>query len=158
MDVDSPEMTDPPGGATEGPVAPVTGEPSPSPTGMPIAPTESPTDVSGRVTGAPTDAPKEPCESTNGTFGVVSGTPDTDVSVNYMYEMETAPGVTQMEIDTVILPALEKAIVDSVLQEAFPGECAGATSFGKRNLRVQRRLAVTGITMNPPDMVNGECE
>ncbi|KAL3939738.1 MAG: hypothetical protein SGARI_001262 [Bacillariaceae sp.] len=151
MDVDSPEMTETPGGSTE---APVTGAPSPSPTGMPIAPTEAPTDD---VSSAPSDAPKEPCESTNGTFGVVSGTPDTDVSINYMYEMETAPGVTQMTIDTVILPALEKAIVDSVLEEAFPNECAGV-STGKRNLRVQRRLAVTGITMNPPDMVNEECE
>ena len=155
-DVDSEGMVDPPGGSTE---APITGEPSPSPTGMPIAPTDAPTDdISGRITGAPSDAPKEPCESTNGTFGTVSGTPDTDVSVNYMYEMETAPGVTQLTIDTVILPALEKAIVDSVLQEAFPGECAGTTSIGKRNLRVQRRLAVTGITMNPPDMVNTECK
>ncbi|KAL3927795.1 MAG: hypothetical protein SGARI_005227 [Bacillariaceae sp.] len=132
--------------------------------------TDAPTDgdnLGGR-TDPPSDAPDgnsggEPCKSTSGgTFGTVSGTPSTDVPVSYMYEMETAPGVTQMTIDTVILPSLEKAIVDSVLQEAFPDECPSSdvsTEVGKRLLRsLRRRLAVTGITMNPPDMVNEECK
>jgi hypothetical protein len=176
IDVESPEMTAPTDPPTE---TPATGAPTASPTGTPVTPTDAPvtptdvpvtptdapvtptdapTFVSGRITSAPSDSPREPCESTDGIFGVVSGTPSTDVAINYMYEMETAPGVSQMTIDTVILPQLEKAIVDSVLEEVFPNECAGV-SVGKRRLRIQggRRLTVTGITMNPPDMVNEEC-
>lgn len=109
------------------------------------------------VTSAPSAAPLEPCISTDGTFGVVSGTPDTDVVVGYMYEMETAAGVTTETIDSVILPQLEKAIVDSVLEEVFPGGCIG-TDVGKRFLRLQRRLTVTGISMNPSDLINEECK
>jgi hypothetical protein len=163
IDVESPEMTAPTASPTGTPVtptdAPVTPTDAPvTPTDAPVTPTDAPTFVSGRITSAPSDSPREPCESTDGIFGVVSGTPSTDVAINYMYEMETAPGVSQMTIDTVILPQLEKAIVDSVLEEVFPNECAGV-SVGKRRLRIQggRRLTVTGITMNPPDMVNEEC-
>jgi hypothetical protein len=106
---------------------------------------------------SPSAAPLEPCISTDGTFGVVSGTAETDVTVSYMYEMETVPGVKKEMIDSVILPQLEKAIVDSVLQDIFPGGCVG-TGVGKRHLRLQRRLTVTGITMNPSDFINEECE
>lgn len=75
-----------------------------------------------------------------------------------MYEMETAEGVSKDTIDNVILPQLEKAIVDSVLEEVFQGGCIG-TEVGKRRLRFQRRqLAVTGITMNPSDLINEECK
>jgi hypothetical protein len=107
------------------------------------------------VTFSPSTAPLEPCISTDGTFGVVSGTLETDVAVRYMYEMETVFGVSKEKIDRVILPQLEKAIVDSVLDEIFPNGCVG-TGVGKRHLRLQRRLTVTGITMNPADLINDE--
>lgn len=163
MDVDSPVMvapTDPPVSAldtssptyvpTDAPtVATATGEPTPSPTGLPtLLPPTTPSPSSA--------VPLEPCISTDGTFGVVSGTTETDVTVSYMYELETVPGVTEDMIESSILPQLEKAIVDSVLEEVFPGGCIG-TEVGKRHLRVHRRLAVTGITMNPYDLINEEC-
>jgi hypothetical protein len=118
------------------------------------APTLAPSLV---VTFSPSATPIEPCISTDGTFGVVSGTVETDVPISYMYEMETVSGVTPETIDSVILPQLEKAIVDSVLEEVFPDGCVG-TEVGKRRLRLKRRLTVTGITMNPSDLINEECK
>lgn len=137
---------------------------TPVPTAVAIDPATS-TPTSGPATPsssfAPTSSsgsPLVPCISTDGTFGVVSETPETDVTVSYMYEMETAEGVSKDTIDNVILPQLEKAIVDSVLEEVFQGGCIG-TEVGKRRLRFQRRqLAVTGITMNPSDLINEECK
>lgn len=135
-------------------------------TSLPTAVTATSTPTSGLATPSSTFAPTAlssgtplvPCISTDGTFGVVSETPETDVTVSYMYEMETAAGASKDTIDNVILPQLEKAIVDSVLEEVFQGGCIG-TEVGKRRLRFKRRqLAVTGITMNPSDLINEECK
>ncbi|KAG7356650.1 hypothetical protein IV203_001336 [Nitzschia inconspicua] len=153
IDVQSPEMVPP----TDPPVSSLdTSSPTEAPTQDEETVTSMPTvPTIGEPSASPTGVPQVPCISTDGTFGVVSGTPDTDVMVSYMYEMETAAGVSKETIDSVILPQLEKSIVDSVLAEVFPGGCIG-TEVGKRYLRLQRRLVVTGITMNPSDLINEE--
>jgi hypothetical protein len=81
-----------------------------------------------------------------------------DVPIQYQYEMETISGTTLSEIDSDILPKLEKVIVDSVLSEVFPDICPNVAFGKRRSLRNQRNLAVTGITMNPADLVNEECK
>jgi hypothetical protein len=66
--------------------------------------------------------------------------------------MEAITGTSPSTINDDILPLVEKAIVDSILQEVFPDSC-GSTAIGKRKLRIQRHLEVTGVSMYPPDYV-----
>jgi hypothetical protein len=124
------------------PVAATTSSSAPS---SPQMPTPSPATAS--------------CVSTDGTFGIVDRDDLIVVPVNYVYELETVPDTTESEIENEILPNVERAIVDSLLSEAFPDGC-NSSSFGRKRIRVRRRLEVTGISMNPPDLVNPEfvCE
>lgn len=125
--------------------------------------------MSGRndpVTEPPTPTP--PCVTSDGTFGsIVDDSNLIAVPFHYYYEMETVTGTGELKINNDILPILEKAIVDSILQEVFPEKCA-TTAFGKRNLREsqnRRHLEVVGVSMYPPDYVTvdscdvltGEC-
>lgn len=77
------------------------------------------------------------------------------VPLHYFYEMKTATGTNLSKIDNEILPLLEKAIVDSILQEVFPDKCK-STAIGKRQLREsrnKRHLEIVGVSMYPPDYV-----
>eukprot|EP00536_Pseudo-nitzschia_multiseries_P007951 jgi/Psemu1/19111/gm1.19111_g len=123
-------------------------------------PSESPT---SSPTSAPTAPAPEtsPCVTTDGTFGDIS---DSDtlraIPLLYFYEMKVVTGTTPREINDQILPGLEKAMVDSILQEVFPDKCA-TTAIGKRRLlesRSRRRLEVVGVSMYPPDFVTVNCK
>jgi len=98
---------------------------------------------------------KTPCTTSDGTFGIISDTSLMTVSISYLYEIETVTGTNQSIIDSEILPILEKAIVDDILQEVFPDRC-GSTAIGKRKLRIQRRLKVIGVSMYPPDFITSD--
>jgi hypothetical protein len=80
-----------------------------------------------------------------GQFGLV----DNIVRVEYMYEMELTPGTTTEDIDSIILPSLERTFVNSIIPALFPDRC------GRRQLlhTVRRRLKVIGISSNPADEV-----
>lgn len=102
-----------------------------------------------------------PCVTLDGTFGNIADDSDLiAVPLHYYYEMETVTGTGELKINNDILPILEKAIVDSILQEEFPEKCA-TTAFGKRNLREsrsRRHLEVVGVSMYPPDYVTIDCK
>jgi hypothetical protein len=149
IDVESPEMTNPPE---------VTDPPATTIGTAPPVVTPAPTTVADSGTEAPSESTKEPCESSDGTFGVVTESM-VEVPVYYQYEMETVTGTTESDVEA-ILPVIEKAIVDSVLSVAFPDVCPNIAFGKKRNLRhdQRRHLAVTGITMNPADIVNKDCK
>jgi hypothetical protein len=95
---------------------------------------------------APTDSK---CESAEGVYGDISG--DSTV-IAYTYELEAS--TTEELIIGEVLPALERAIVDSILSEVFEEDCGP----GRRKLRVGRRLGVIGVSKNPDDSILGERE
>ena len=103
------------------------------------------------------------CVSSDGTFGNISDTALMTVPITYLYEMEVVVGTNVSTIDDKILPRLEKAILDSILQEVFPDKCAStSTAIGKRKrkLRIQRRLIleVIRVSMYPPDYITANCK
>jgi hypothetical protein len=128
----------------------------------PPMPTQAPTETNivvpeGTSSPSPPNDPEgAPCTSSDGTFGIISDT-DTDttlitIPIRYQYEIEAITGTKKSTINNVILPLVEKAIVDSILQEVFPDRC-GNTEIGKRKLRIQRRLEVTGVSIYPSDYI-----
>ena len=112
----------------------------------PPLPTQAPIETNNAV---PEGAP---CTTSDGTFGIISDTALMTVPISYQYEMEAITGTSPSTINDDILPLVEKAIVDSILQEVFPDSC-GSTAIGKRKLRIQRHLEVTGVSMYPPDYI-----
>mmetsp|Transcript_18671 Transcript_18671/g.21041 ORF Transcript_18671/g.21041 Transcript_18671/m.21041 type:complete len:420 (-) Transcript_18671:50-1309(-) len=139
---------------------PVTEAPSVTTTSPTTSPTTRPTtqiaEVLEETNNSPSQNPtKMPCTTSDGTFGTISDTSLMTVPISYFYEIETVTGTNQSIIDSEILPILEKAIVDDILQEIFPDRC-GSTAIGKRKLRVQRRLEVIGLSMYPPDFINSD--
>jgi len=130
----------------------------------PQVPTET-NDVVAEGTSSPSppnDPEEAPCTTSDGTFGIIrnidsDSDTDTDntlmtIPIEYQYEIEAITGTKRSTINNDILPLVEKAIVDSILQEVFPDRC-GNTEIGKRRLRIQRRLEVTGVSMYPPDYI-----
>jgi hypothetical protein len=130
----------------------------------PQVPTET-NDVVAEGTSSPSppnDPEEAPCTTSDGTFGIIrsidsDSDSDTDntlmtIPIEYPYEIEAITGTKRSTINNDILPLVEKAIVDSILQEVFPDRC-GNTEVGKRRLRIQRRLEVTGVSMYPPDYI-----
>ena len=83
--------------------------------------------------------------STEGVYGSLDGT---STVLNFAYELETS-AAGEMMIEIEVLPVLEQAIVDSILSETFSDDCGPE----RRNLRVDRRLSVAGVSKNPPDMI-----
>jgi hypothetical protein len=116
------------------------------------------------MTKAPTsndETDAEACVSSDGTFGNISLK---TIQITNLYEMQTVAGVDKTQIENEILPSLEKVIVDSILHELFPENCA-ATAIGKRRRELQRSLndeslKVIGVSMYPPDDIttNTACE
>lgn len=70
----------------------------------------------------------------------------------FTYELETYP---RTEVDDV-LPALEIALVDSVLDSLFPSECQ-ATVVNSKRLLQSDNANIVGITADPADEATG-CE
>jgi len=139
---------------------PVTEAPSVTTTSPTTSPTTRPTtqiaEVLEETNNSPSQNPtKMPCTTSDGTFGTISDTSLMTVPISYFYEIETVTGTNQSIIDSEILPILEKAIVDDILQEIFPDRC-GSTAIGKRKFRVQRRLEVIGLSMYPPDFITSD--
>jgi hypothetical protein len=94
----------------------------------------------------PSAAPSESkCESTEGVYGDV--TAEVSTVIPYAYELEA--NTTEILIEMLVLPELEKAILDSILSEVFEEDCGS----GRRKLRVGRRLGVIGVSKNPDDMI-----
>jgi hypothetical protein len=81
-------------------------------------------------------------------FGVFGDISWTSTVVDFGYELETS--VAGDDIEELVLPDLEVAMVDSVLSGIFPDGC---DQPGTRKLQLQRRLRVEGISGNPEDRV-----
>jgi hypothetical protein len=83
--------------------------------------------------------------SSFGVFGDISWTRSV---VNFGYELEISEA--GIDIEELILPDLEVAMVDSVLSGLFP---VGCSETGTRKLQLQRRLEVEGISGSPDDII-----
>jgi hypothetical protein len=83
--------------------------------------------------------------SNAGVYGSLEGSSTT---INFSYQLE-ASTEEEVFIEIEVLPVLEQAIVDSILPEVFSDDCGSE----RRKLRVDRRLAVAGVSKNPPDMI-----
>lgn len=67
-------------------------------------------------------------------------------TLEFGYEVEATADADTIEDE--VLPLVEKSVTDSILGEIFT-ECTTA----RRQLRVSRRLEITGVTQNPEDVV-----
>jgi len=100
----------------------------------------------------------QPCVSSDGIFGEISDNALATLPITYHYEMQTVAGTSAEKINNVILPELEKVIVESILHEVFPEECT-TIAFGKRKQRkLDRSLndrldKAIGVSMYPPDYI-----
>eukprot|EP00978_Attheya_sp_CCMP212_P016312 scaffold42615_cov55-Attheya_sp.AAC.3 len=147
---------------------------------MSLSPSISPT-------GTPSMSPSIDCTSDEtGSFGVTNITNDrnetTSLTVTYYYEVETSTTTVdnddpQEVVQTVILPAIERAISDRIIALFFndrAGECAARldndiNNLRKRQLQMQmqmqqqerrRKLEVVGVSGSPPDVIyeGSECQ
>ena len=127
----------------------------------PNLPSEPSSDESSLDESSSSSSSSSSCVTTDGTFGNISdSTALLMVPLHYFYEMKTATSTNLSKIDNEILPLLEKAIVDSILQEVFPDKCK-STAIGKRQLREsrnKRHLEIVGVSMYPPDYVTVHCK
>lgn len=83
------------------------------------------------------------CATQDGIFGNIDS--EAVRTIEYGYEVEA--NTTADIIESEIIGRVESAVTDSILAEIF-AECAV-----RRNLRVTRRLEITGVTQNPEDIV-----
>jgi len=97
------------------------------------------------VTSPPT---RESCDVGNaGVFGNASDE-DTQIVVDFGYELEVSSG----DIDSEILPALESSFSNSILPQFFPEACPVANS-GRRRQRRRLTTTTTAVSSRPNDVV-----
>lgn len=84
--------------------------------------------------------------------GDVNAVPDASKSfVDYKYKIITDPGSANLQ--TEVLPVLEKKILETILPDIF--QCETGARHLSLNLRNSRRkLALLGASANPPDLVS----
>ena len=130
---------------------PIESNVSPGPTPAPTtpAPTPAPTPGTTAPTFLPTDAPssqptlKECALNPDGFYG--SSSTFSEV-VTYNYELETQPNTTDVN---AIVSNLQGTVLNSLLPTLFAGDGCAA----RRVLRSSRRLAATGASILPEDVV-----
>jgi len=125
------------------------------------------------VTLSPTSRESCTADPETGLFGEVSENVN---SVVFGYEIETAPGTTDEEIEEEILPAVELDLVNSLLPVLFPEECGPATARNRKQRQLLKNRQAflrhlqgidpppgqvfVGISTQPPDTLlsDRECE
>lgn len=127
------------------------------PTSLPtVASTDAPSSVPSDMpslspTFSPTSTPTTfECATQDGYYGVI-GSAEEVFTIEFGYEIEAT---ADANIESDVLPLVEKAVTDSILGEIFT-ECSD-----RRKLKaIRRRLEITGVTQDPEDLIlqDGKC-